>query len=50
MSKAEHDYLKSQTDSKVSRADQNKILCFAKANELDTAWTKQEKMNKYQLL
>ena len=43
MSKAEHDYLKSQTDSKVSRADHNKILCFAKANELDPAWVEQEK-------
>ena len=43
MSKAEHDYLKSQTDSKVSRSDHNKILCFAKANELDPAWVEQEK-------
>ena len=52
MSKAEHDYLKSQTDSKVSRADHTKILCFAKANELDPAWVEQEKnrekLNSYQ--
>ena len=30
MSKAEQEYLKSQTDSKVSRADHNKILCLSR--------------------
>ena len=47
MSKAEHDYLRSQTDSKVTRSDKSKILCFAKDSDLDPAWVQQEiKKNK----
>ena len=47
MSKAEQDYLRSQTDSKVTSSDKSNILCFAQDSDLDSAWVQQEiKKNK----
>ena len=48
MSKAEHAYLKSQTDSSVPRSDKSKILCFATTSDLDPVWVEQE-INKTKL-
>ena len=44
MSSAEHEYLKSQMDSDMARTDRMKILCFAKSNDLDPAWVKQQEI------
>ena len=43
MSKAEQDYLKSQTDSAIKRNYVKKIICFAKPSDLDPVWLEQEK-------